>query len=137
MISISSFITNILAPFAMVVLYAQIASKEFRAIADAYPEGGAPETLDIGFHIQGNWLYRGTVRLGVNKQGLSMAYSFIPFLLPRTAFIPWSDITLQKQPSEVMLGFAGAPNCTVKISDSALVKMQLRLNGKVPFGRIA
>ena len=120
----------------MVVLYAQIASKEFRAIADAYPAGGNLEVFDCGFYIQGNWLYRGTVRLGVNNEGLRMGYSFIPFLLPRLAFIPWSDVMLQKRAEEVMLGFSGAPNCSVKISDSALSKMQLGLNGKVPFGRI-
>ena len=136
MFSTSSFIINILAPFAMVILYAQIASKEFRAIADAYPEPGNLESLDCGFYIQGNWLYRGTVRLGVNREGLRMAYSYLPYLFPRVFFVPWPDVVLQKRQQDVMLGFSGAPDRYVKISDSALLRMQLGLNGKVPFGRI-
>jgi len=130
------FATNILAPAALLFLYFRVATREFREIGRAYPANSGEDTQDCGTYLQGLWVYRGSLRVRVNKTGLELNLFFFPFVFPIRVYVPWAEVVLRQSAGQILLGFAAAPNYDVRLPESVLSQMQYRLHGKVPFGHV-
>lgn len=128
--------TNILAPAAMLFLYFRVATREFREIGRAYPANSGEDTQDCGIYLHGYWVYRGYLKIRVNKTGLELNLFFCPFVFPIRTFVPWSEVILRQSAGRIFLGFTGVPNYDIRLPETALSKMQHLLHGRVPFGNV-